>query len=253
MRKYTVAAVALLIGTVSMGAYSEQSQPGESEQKTTVANEEQPFFDDLDDRYSYAYGAELAKNFKAEGVALDVDMLATAMREVFDGDEMKMSDGEIAATIEIYQRIHNKKKDAERAVEAEKNEREGEAFLAENANKDGVVITESGLQYKVITEGDGDYNPTADDEVTVHYRGTYVDGTEFDSTYSRNEPYTVEVKRLIEGWAEALQLMSVGSRWELYIPSDIAYGEEGAGQYVGPNAVLVFDVELLEINKMKDS
>ena len=253
MKKYTVAVVTLLLGAVSMGASSEQTQPGESEQKETVANDEQSFFEDLDDRYSYAYGAQLAKNFKAEGVALDVDMLAAAMREVFNGDDMKMSDGEIAATIEIYQQIHNRKKDAERAAEAEKNKQEGEAFLAENANKDGVVVTESGLQYRVITEGNGDYTPTANDEVTVHYRGTYVDGTEFDSTYNRNEPYTVKVNRLIEGWSEALQLMSEGARWELYIPSDIAYGAEGSGEYVGPNATLVFEVELLEINKIKES
>ena len=139
------------------------------------------------------------------------------------------------------------------AAVAQKNKQEGEAFLVENARNEDVVVTDSGLQYRIITEGNGDYTPTAEDEVTVHYRGSYVDGTEFDSTYERNEPYTVKVKRLIEGWSEALQMMSEGAKWELYIPSEIAYGEEGSGNYVGPNAVLVFEVELLTVNKTKDS
>ncbi|WP_328186577.1 FKBP-type peptidyl-prolyl cis-trans isomerase [Marinobacter sp. OP 3.4] len=250
--KQTIGAVTVLVMSVAfVGTYSESSQSRESEKKSV--DQEQEIFEDLDDRYSYAYGAELAQQFKAEGIELNVELLATGMRDVLDGGEQKMSDGEVAATIEIYQEIHTKKKEAERAVIAEKNKQEGEAFLAENINKDGVIVTDSGLQYKVINEGNGGYTPTEEDEVTVHYRGTYVDGTEFDSTYKRNEPYTVKVERLIEGWSEALQLMSEGAKWELYIPSDIAYGEEGSGQYVGPNAVLVFEVELLEINKVKES
>jgi len=175
--------------------------------------------------------------------------LATAMQTVFDGGEKLMSAGEIAATMEVYREVYIKKKEAERVVAGEKNKKEGEAFLAKNAKQDGVVVTETGLQYKVITAGDGGYKPTIDDEVKVHYSARFVDGTEFDSTHSRNEPYSVKAKQLIDGWAEALQLMSEGAKWELTIPAHLAYGERGSDPYIGPNAVLIFEVELLDIEK----
>jgi FKBP-type peptidyl-prolyl cis-trans isomerase len=180
---------------------------------------------------------------------MNVALMAAAMQAVLDGREKKMSDGEIAATIRLYQEIHEKKKEAEWVVATEKNKKEGEIFLRENARKEGVAVTRSGLQYKVITKGSGGYKPTVEDEVKVHYRGRLIDGTEFDSTYSRNEPYSTNPKALIEGWAEALQLMSKGSKWELYVPANLAYGEGGSPPYVGPNAVLIFEVELLEIEK----
>ncbi len=124
--------------------------------------------------------------------------------------------------------------------------------MKENAKKEGVVVTDSGLQYKIISNGKGGYKPTEDDEVKVHYRGTFIDGTEFDSTYKRNEPYRAKVKQLMVGWSEALQLMTEGAKWELAIPSNLAYGEEGSGNYVGPNAVLLFEVELVEIEKPEE-
>ncbi len=253
MRKYTSAVTILMVSAIFMGTYSEQSQSANSAGKETAADEKQQYFKTLDDRYSYAYGVELAEKFKAEGIELNAAVLATAMQDVYGDGERKMSAGEVAATMEIYQKIHTKKKEAERVATAEKNKKEGEDFLAENARKEGVIVTESGLQYRVITEGNGGYKPTEDDEVTVHYRGTFVDGTEFDSTHKRNEAYSVKVNKLIEGWAEALQLMTEGSKWELYIPSEIAYGEQGSGNYVGPNAVLVFEVELLEIDRAQES
>lgn len=253
MKHNIVAITMLVMGSVFTGTYIEVCQADVSEEKEAHISDNHDFFEDLDDRYSYAYGAELARNFQTEGVELDADMVAEAIKDVFANREMKMPDGEIIATIEIYQEIHKKKKEAERVALGEKNKQESEAFLSENAKREDVVVTESGLQYKVITEGTGDYTPAKEDEVTVHYRGTFIDGTEFDSTYKRNESYTVKVKRLIEGWSEALQLMSEGSKWELYIPSDIAYGEEGSGDYVGPNAALIFEVELLEVNKIKES
>jgi len=135
---------------------------------------------------------------------------------------------------------------AELAAAGEKNKVDGEAFLAANAQKDGVVVTDTGLQYKVITAGDG-AKPQATDTVTVHYRGTLIDGTEFDSSYSRGEPATFPVQGVISGWVEALQLMSVGDKYELTIPSDLAYGPAGTGGDIGPNATLIFEVELLEI------
>ncbi len=253
MNTYMSAFAILLMNTIFMGTYSEQSQANNSAENETVADEMQPDFKTLDDRFSYAYGADLAEKFKEEGIELNVALLATAMQDVFADGDMKMSDGEIVATLEVYQEIHTKKKEAERALIGEKNQQEGEKFLAENARKDGVVVTESGLQYTVITEGDGGYTPDEDDEVTVHYRGRFIDGTEFDSTHARNEAYRARVKQLLEGWSEALQLMSEGAKWELYIPADLAYGERGSDPYVGPNAVLIFEVELLEIEKQNGS
>jgi FKBP-type peptidyl-prolyl cis-trans isomerase len=206
-------------------------------------------FQTLEDRYSYAYGAHLAEQLKAEGMQMNVALMASAMQAVFDGSEKKMSVGEIAATIQLYQQAHAKQKESEWAAAIETNKAEGEAFLKENATKEGVVVTKSGLQYKVIAKGSGGYKPTLEDDVKVHYRGRLVDGTEFDSTYSRGEPYTTNPKALIEGWAEALTLMSEGSKWELYVPANLAYGEAGSPPYVGPNAVLIFEVALLEIHK----
>ncbi|SFR47487.1 FKBP-type peptidyl-prolyl cis-trans isomerase FkpA/FKBP-type peptidyl-prolyl cis-trans isomerase FklB [Marinobacter daqiaonensis] len=251
----SVSAVALLLVTaVFMGGYSEQARSEASSVKKEITSDDvQHEFKNLNDRYSYAYGADLAEKFKTEGVELNVDMMAEAMRDVFGDGDRKMSTGEIAATIDIYMKIHEKKKEAERAAAGKENKKKSEAFMAENAGKDGMVVTESGLQYRVISEGDGGYSPTEDDVVTVHYRGTFIDGTEFDSTYSRNQPYSVKVSKLIEGWGEALQLMSEGAKWELYVPAELAYGEEGSGEYIGPNTALVFEVELLDIEEGQES
>lgn len=253
MGKYTSVFAMLVMGTAFTGTYSEPSQASNDTATApqTTAEASQYEFEDLDDRFSYAYGIDLAKKFKAEGIELNVDTLADAMKAVFEDGERQMSDGEVAATMEIYSKIFTKKKEAAWAVAAEKNKKEGEEFLAENARKDGVIVTDSGLQYEILEEGNGSYHPNENDEVTVHYRGTFIDGTEFDSTHQRNEPYNVKVKQLIDGWSEALQLMSEGSKWKLYIPSDIAYGERGSGQHVGPNAVLIFEVELLDITESK--
>lgn len=214
-----------------------------------MAQESQRDFKTLEDRYSYAYGANLAEQFRAEGIALNVALMAAAMQAVFDGGEKRMSAGEIAATIKLYQEAHAGKKEAEWAEATEENRKESAIFLGENARKEGVVVTKSGLQYKVIARGSGGYKPTVEDDVKVHYRGRLIDGAEFDSTYSRGEPYSTNAKALIEGWAEALQLMSEGSKWELYVPANLAYGEAGSPPYVGPNAALIFEVELLEIKK----
>jgi FKBP-type peptidyl-prolyl cis-trans isomerase len=246
MKTHSSAAAIWVLTAACVGGCGRHPQ---SEEIEVVAAESQQDFRTLEDRFSYAYGADLAEKFRAEGIELNVALMAAAMQAVFEGGERKMSAGEIAATMEIYQEVHLKKKEAERVVVAEKNKKEGEIFLSENARKEGVVVTKSGLQYKVITAGSGAYKPTVEDDVKVHYRGRLIDGTEFDSTHSRNEPYTANAKMLIEGWAEALQLMSKGSKGELYIPANLAYGEEGSPPYVGPNAVLIFEVELLEIEK----
>lgn len=251
MKKKMSAVVALALTAACLGACNRQPQPKDAAATEAATEEGQQDFKTLEDRYSYAYGAHLAEQFKAEGIDLNVALMAAGMQSVVDGSEKKMSAGEIAATIQLYQEAHSKKKEAEWAASTETNKTEGEIFLKENSKKEGVVVTKSGLQYKVIAKGNGGRKPTADDDVKVHYRGKLINGTEFDSTYSRGEPYSTTPKALIEGWSEALQLMSEGSKWELYVPANLAYGEAGSPPYVGPNAVLIFEVELLEITKQQ--
>jgi FKBP-type peptidyl-prolyl cis-trans isomerase FklB len=157
-----------------------------------------------------------------------------------------LDDAEIASAMETLQRKMMEKQMAQREEAAKENLREGQEFLSENAQKDGVRTTESGLQYEVIEKGSGK-TPTPESTVTVHYRGTLIDGTEFDSSYRRGEPATFPVNGVIAGWTEALQLMSEGAKYKLYIPADLAYGERGAGQAIGPNETLIFDVELISV------
>jgi len=249
--KKTISAIAILVLTAACtGADDQQSSKSKDAAPSQAAAEQkQEDFKTLEDRFSYASGLEWAERLKAEGIKMNADLMAEAMHAVFDGGAKKMSNDEAAATIGIYREVYEKEKAEKRAVAAEKNKKEGEVFLRENAKKEGVVVTKSGLQYKVIIPGKAGQKPTLEDEVTVHYRGTFIDGTEFDSTHKRNESYTAAVAALMKGWIEALQLMSKGSKWELYIPAELAYGEEGSDPHVGPNAVLIFEVELLEIKK----
>ena len=248
--KKTIGAIAILVLTAACtGADDPQSSKSKDAAPQTAAEHNQEVFKTMEDRFSYASGLEWAERLKAEGIELNADLMAEAMRAVFNGGEKRMSNEEAAATIGIYREIYEKEKAEKRVVAAEKNKKEGEAFLKENAKKEGVVVTKSGLQYKVITASKAGRKPTVNDEVTVNYRGTFINGTEFDSTYKRNQPYTAAVSALMKGWIEALQLMSKGSKWELYIPAELAYGEEGSEPHVGPNAVLIFEVELLDIEK----
>jgi FKBP-type peptidyl-prolyl cis-trans isomerase len=254
MKTSTSVVAILALTAVCMGGCSDDPhltgpQSKDAVEAEAAAEKIQQEFNSLEDRFSYAYGADLAQKFKAEGIELNVALMAEAMQTVFDDGKRKMDAGEITATMEMYKEVFMKEKEAKRVVVAEKNIKEGEPFLKENAKKEGVVVTKSGLQYKVITKGDGGYKPTVEDEVKVHYRGRLIDGTEFDSTHSRGEPYSANAKMLIDGWAEALQLMSKGSKWELTIPAELAYGDKGSEPYIGPNAVLIFEVELLEIEK----
>lgn len=231
----------VLASAIAMGSYS---LPVHSAEAFESEDEHNGYFKDLAERFSYAYGADLARNFKQEGIKIDVGLFTEAMKAVLDDGEPRMEAEEIAATIEIFRQVHVKQT-------AERNKREGDLFLTENARKPGVKLTSSGLQYKIITQGKGDYTPTENDEVTVHYRGTFVDGTEFDSTYARNTPFKTTPSQLIEGWSEALQMMSEGAKWELYVPAHLAYGEQGSQPYIGPNAALIFEVELIAIKKSR--
>lgn len=194
-------------------------------------------------QYSYAIGVQIAKNLKDQGLDMDVAAFAAGAADVFSGKELKMKDEErMAALRKMSEGMRGK----EQAV-AEENLKKGQTFLESNKTKEGVKVTKSGLQYKVVSEGNGP-TPKDTDEVEVHYRGKLIDGKEFDSSYSRNQPAQFPVNKVIPGWTEALQLMKVGSKYELVIPPQLAYGERG-NPSIPPNSVLVFDVELLKIVK----
>ena len=197
-------------------------------------------------RMGYSLGASMGRQFRNDKLQVDADALAKGVLEGFTADKLALTDEEVAAGMQQLQKTHSERMQAEQKAAAEKNLAEGEAFLKDNATKEGVVTTESGLQYRIVTAGEGP-KPSAEDVVKVHYRGTLIDGTEFDSSYKRGEPVTFPVGGVIPGWVEALQLMPVGSKWELYIPSGLAYGPGGAGPQIGPNSALKFEVELLSI------
>ena len=199
-------------------------------------------------KLSYSVGVNVASGIKAQGVeAIDTKAISKSFNDVFQGNDLEISEQESLQFIQTYFRDLQLKKQSQASEKSKLLEQEGIAYLAENAKKEGVVTTESGLQYEVLTKGSG-ASPTADDSVTVHYTGTLIDGTVFDSSVERGEPATFGVTQVIAGWTEALQLMSVGDKLRLVIPSDLAYGLRGAGPSIGPNSTLIFEVELLNIN-----
>ena len=192
---------------------------------------------------SYAIGRNIGMNLKQQDLQLDTEQLLKGMKDALGGQPSLLTDAEMEQTLGALQQEMQAKQQATTAAAGAKAAKEGEAFLAANAAKPGVVTLPSGLQYKVLTAGTGK-KPAATDTVVVHYRGTLTDGTEFDSSYKRNQPAKFKVNQVIPGWTEALQLMPVGSKWQLVIPAKLAYGERGAGGAIPPNAVLVFEVEL---------
>ncbi len=217
------------------------------------------------EKVSYSLGYETGRNMKNKSADLVPDVFIKAFREGFAGDKAAMSDRERRDTIELLKKEMAAKqaeemmKSPERNKQlAEKNKKEGEAFLTENAKKEGVVTLPSGLQYRIIKEGTGK-QPERTDRVKVHYRGTFINGTQFDSSFKRGQPATFGVDRVIKGWTEALQLMKEGSKWVLYVPSDLTYGERGmtargkskaaARQKIGPNQTLIFEVELISVQE----
>lgn len=199
-------------------------------------------FETLDQRLSYIVGENMAHQLKNDGIELDANAFAMAVADVATGNPSRLSEADKRSAIEEIQKVSEERQKAKHAA----NIAEGAAYLEANSKKDGVTTTNSGLQYKSLASGDGK-KPTKSDTVKVHYRGTLIDGTVFDSSYDRGEPAVFPVGGVIAGWTEALQLMSVGDKFELTIPSDLAYGPNGSGQAIGPNATLVFEVELLGI------
>jgi FKBP-type peptidyl-prolyl cis-trans isomerase FklB len=224
MKPGLLSALSLLVFTTS--AYAADANKLDTEQK----------------KLSYTVGYSIGINLKKGKLGVDAKSVARAIEDVLNNKKPALTESEMKTVMEAFQA----KKAKEAAAMADKNKGKGEKYLADNKKKDGVVTLPSGLQYKEIIAGKGK-KPKATDSVSVHYRGTLIDGTEFDSSYKRGEPTTLKVNGVIKGWQEALQLMPVGTKWQLYIPSDLAYGPRGAGGMIGPHETLVFDIELVAI------
>ena len=230
-------------------AKSQQGAPAKSDAPAPKTDTAAPFATQKD-KVSYALGMNIAQglsaNLKRQSVEINNDLLIQALKDVLSGATTKITEDEARTTLMQFQKEMQAKAEEKMKEATENNKKEGEAFLAANKTKPGVVTLPSGLQYKILTEGKGP-KPTASDTVVCNYRGTLINGTEFDSSYKRGEPATFPVGGVIKGWTEALQLMPVGSKWQLFIPSDMAYGARGAGGEIGPNATLIFEVELISI------
>jgi FKBP-type peptidyl-prolyl cis-trans isomerase FklB len=198
------------------------------------------------DKTSYAIGANIGKSLHKDELDIDPSILLRGLKDAMAGGKTLMTDDEIKASLTAVQADIRNKQQAKRQALGEANKREGDTFLAANKTQEGVVTLPDGLQYKILKEGDGP-KPTAGDSVVCNYRGTLLNDTEFDSSYKRGQPATFPVTGVIKGWTEALQLMPVGSKWQIFVPSELAYGARGAGAEIGPNSTLVFEIELLSI------
>jgi len=212
------------------------------------ADDQAPALENQKDRESYSIGYQVGLSMKTDGVEVNFDKLIQGLRDAIDEKEPLLSTDEMRTLIV---NLKNKAKEIQmRRIQEQivKNAEESEKFLEENGKKGGIETTESGLQYKVLSEGDGP-TPTLEDFVKVQYRGTFIDGTEFDSSFARGEPQTVQTDGVIKGWTEALQMMKVGSKWQLFVPPHLAYGRGGLGSRIPPNKVLVFELELISIEK----
>jgi len=216
-----------------------------------VYGEENLVLKNQKDKLSYSIGMEMGKNLKMQSIDINPDILAKGIKDAFSGGKALLSDQEVRETMATFQKELMAKQEELLKKLGEKNKGEGEAYLAENKKKEGVKTLADGLQYKVMKAGNGK-KPTLSDTVTTHYRGTLIEGTEFDSSYRRGQPATFPVRGVIPGWTEALQLMEVGAKWQLFIPPNLAYGERGAGRNIGPNATLIFEIELISIEEKKE-
>ncbi len=198
------------------------------------------------DKMSYIIGMDIGNNLKKQSIDVDPNILSKGIKDALAGGKPLLTEQEISETMAAFQ----KEMMAKQEQVAKKNKAEGDAFLSENKKKEGVKTLPSGLQYKVIKAGTGK-KPKSTDTVTTHYRGTLINGTEFDSSYKRGQTVSFPVSGVVPGWTEALQLMEEGAKWQLFIPSNLAYGERGAGGLIGPNATLIFEIELISIQEKK--
>jgi FKBP-type peptidyl-prolyl cis-trans isomerase len=198
------------------------------------------------DKTSYAIGVQVAMSLKSQGIDVDPAMVASGFNDALSGGKLLMTEQDLGATLNALQQQIKQKQTELLSKMADDNKKAGDTFFAENAKKEGVVTLPSGLQYKILTAGQGS-KPAASDTVSCNYRGTLIDGTEFDSSVASGKPATFQINGVIPGFKEALQLMPVGSKWQVFIPSALAYGPGGAGNVIGPNATLIFEIELLSI------
>jgi FKBP-type peptidyl-prolyl cis-trans isomerase FklB len=268
MRKLSLTTLTVLAGTaLLLGSAFAQQPPAANSQPSTAAktpaakphvapgtksdasaakSNTAPALTTDKEKDSYALGLNIGRGLSKQPVDLDAAAVARGLKDALSGGKTLLTDEEAAADLEKLKDQVQKATEAKMQELGAENRKAGAAFLAENKTKEGVVTLPSGLQYKILTPGTGP-KPTADDTVVCQYKGTLLDGTEFDSSYKRGQPATFAVGKVIKGWTEALQLMPVGSKWQLFIPADLAYGERGAGNVIPPNATLVFEVELVSI------
>jgi len=242
---------ALVVGMMLLGNAMGQQTPATNTQnaptaKTANNSQNAPALQTQKDKVSYAIGMNIGRNLHKDSIDVDPNLLLQGMKDAMAGGKTLLTDDEAKSAMMALQNDLRQKQEAKAQQAGETNKKEGEAFLATNKTKEGVVTLPSGLEYKILKEGTGP-KPTASDSVVCNYKGAFLDGTEFDSSYKRGEPATFPVGQVIKGWTEALELMPVGSKWQLFVPSDLAYGQHGAGADIPPNATLIFEVELLSI------
>ncbi|MCP5108180.1 MAG: FKBP-type peptidyl-prolyl cis-trans isomerase [bacterium] len=222
-------------------------QPGNAGTPDAAAGDQKVKLDSEIAKSSYAIGFNMGQSMRNIKDKLDFAVVLQGLRDGFAGDDKaQMPVADIRKTITAFQQKLRTEMNEKRKAQGAKNKGEGEAFIKENAKKEGVITTKSGLQYKIIKKGTG-ASPKAVDTVEVHYRGTLIDGTEFDSSYKRGTTIKFALNRVIPGWTEGVQLMKVGAKYKFFVPSNLAYGQRGAGQQIGPDAALIFDIELISI------
>ncbi len=261
MRKLFVpAAAALTVGILMMGNLVAQQTPAATTKpapaktstaakstSTTAAKTPAPLtLTTQKDKVSYAIGMNIGESMKKDSLDINADILARGMKDAMSGGKLLLTDEQVKQVMTELRTEVTQRKEAEAKKISDTNKQEGQQFLATNKSKPGVVALPSGLQYKIVKEGTGP-KPAATDTVVCNYRGTLINGTEFDSSYKGGQPATFPVDKVIKGWTEALQLMPVGSKWEVYVPSDMAYGERSPGPEIGPNSTLIFEIDLLSI------
>jgi FKBP-type peptidyl-prolyl cis-trans isomerase len=210
--------------------------------------QETPILKTQQDKINYGIGVGVARNFKNQGLNVDLELVIRGMRDTLSGTTLLMTEEDLAKIMYAFQQEMQQKQLEAKKFAAENNKKEGDAFLTDNAKKEGVTVLSSGLQYKILKAGDGKI-PTNGETVECHYRGTFIDGKEFDNSYKMGKPVTFKVQSGLTpaGWSEVLKLMPIGSKWQVFLPPQLAYGEKGAGSQIGPNVTLIFELELLSI------
>jgi FKBP-type peptidyl-prolyl cis-trans isomerase FklB len=261
-KSLAVPMIAFMAGTMLLGeVYAQQTSPSSTEQSTTSKSQKAPaarspqssakgqgtlILKTDKDKASYAIGMNIGAGLHRDSVDIDPKILLRGLEDALAGNKPLLTDDEMRAALVALQTQVRKEQEEKMEAASAANKKAGDDFLAANKTKDGVTTLPSGLQYKILKQGTGP-KPTATDSVVCNYRGTLIDGTEFDSSYKRGQPATFPVNRVIKGWTEALQLMPVGSTWQLFVPADLAYGPHPPSPAIGPNSTLVFEVELLSI------